>query len=84
MASSKKISAKDYQEKILKLKKIEEELKIANKKLIGNEDNFSNKAKLRALDRIIGYLVRNGKESGLPMEVLIDIANDYQKKVDHK
>lgn len=81
---AKKITVNEYQEKILKLKKIEKDLKDAKELLKGNEDNFSNKAKLKAIERLIGYLVRTGNGSGLPMDVLIDIANDYQKKVDVK
>ena len=37
--------------------------------------------KLSTLNSIIGYLVRKGADSGLPMEILLDIANDYEKKV---
>ena len=79
-----KISQKDYKKKILKLEKIEKQLKITKEKIFGNDDHFSNSEKLNALDKLIGYLVRKGKDSGLQMEVLIDIANDYQKKEDSK
>lgn len=37
--------------------------------------------KLTALNTLIGYLVRKGADSELPMEILIDIANDYEKRL---
>lgn len=69
-----------YKKKMLKLKKIERDLNSAKRKILGN-GNFTNATKLKALDATIGYLVRNGKDSGIQMEILIDIANEYQKKV---
>jgi len=39
------------------------------------------KIKLNALNSIIGYLVRKGADSNLPMEILINIANDYEKRL---
>lgn len=74
------VSKSDYKNKMLKLKKIERDLRSAKKTILGN-GNFTNATKLKAMDATIGYLVRNGKDSGIQMEILIDIANEYQKKV---
>lgn len=41
----------------------------------------SSEIKLNALNSIIGYLVRKGADSNLPMEILIEIANDYEKRL---
>jgi len=38
--------------------------------------------KLNAMNSLIGFLVRKGHDSGLPMEILIDITNDYEKKIE--
>lgn len=75
------VTKSDYKKKMMKLKKIEKDLKSAKKKILGN-GTFPNATKLKALDATIGYLVRNGKDSGVQMEVLIDIANEYQKRVE--
>jgi hypothetical protein len=37
------------------------------------------KEKLNALDLIIAYLIRKGKQDVLPVQTLIGIANDYEK-----
>lgn len=44
-------------------------------------DKIDTKTKLDAMNSMIGYLVRKGKDSGLPMEILIDIANDYEESL---
>ncbi len=41
-------------------------------------------SKLNAMNSLIGFLVRKGLDSALPMEILIDIANDYEKKLNDK
>lgn len=74
------VNKSDYKKKMLKLKKIERDLNSAKRKILGN-GSFSNASKVKVLDATIGYLVRNGKDSGIQMEILIDIANEYQKKV---
>jgi len=89
--AKKNYSQKDYesdQRKPIKIssdleKKIQSNPKL--KELIETKDpNLLIKAKLRALDLTIAYLIRKGKDSDLPMDVLIEIANEYQAKLEGK
>jgi len=95
--SSRKYSQKDYesdQKKLLKIKSglekhLENNPKL--KELINNKDpKLEIKEKLKAIDLTIAYLVRKGnnpelsivKEKFHPLQTLIDIANDYEKKLE--
>jgi len=82
---SKKYSQKDYEEeqkKILKMKNKLDEIKRNNPKLTQKIDvQTDTLVKLNAMNSLIGFLVRKGHDSVLPMDVLIDIANDYEKRL---
>lgn len=88
MMNSKQITQKEYEamsRKVNKLKYKLSEYKKKNKttpKQTNNViDKIDTKTKLDAMNSMIGYLVRKGKDSGLPMEILIDIANDYEESL---
>lgn len=87
--SSRKYSQKDYesdQKKLLKIKSgLEKHLKKNPKlkKLIETKDpKLQIKEKLKAMDLTIAYFVRKGIFSSLELQTLIDIANDYEKKLE--
>ena len=65
----------------LKFKKQQMEKKNPNLKKDQKEDVV---LKLEAMNSLIGYLVRKGLNSEFPMDILIDIANDYEKKLNDK
>ncbi len=89
MSSKKKYSQKDYerdQKKLLKIKTGLEKVKENNPKLKElvkqkGEPRVDAMIKLNAMNSLIGFLVRKGHDSGLPMQILIDIANDYEKRL---
>lgn len=87
--SKKSMTKKEYDEmqnKVNKMKFKLSEIKKKNPKLaqkIADQIDVRTDAKIKltALNSIIGYLVRKGADSSLPMEILIDIANDYEKRL---
>lgn len=88
MMNSKQITQKEYEamsRKVNKLKYKLSEYKKKNKttpKQTNNViDKIDTKTKLDAMNTMIGYLVRKGHDSGLPMNILIEIANDYDKEL---
>lgn len=75
------------QNKLEKMKFSLSEIKKKNPTLAGViEKNLNvktdDRTKLSALDTIIGYLIRNGISLELPIDILIDIANDYEKRLE--
>ena len=91
MNNKKPITKTDYQKMQNKLEKMRftmSELRKKNPKLaLSVESNLKidertdAQIKLTALNSIIGYLVRKGAGSNLQMESLIDIANDYEERL---
>lgn len=89
MSSKKPITRKEYDQMLNKVDKMKfklSEIKKKNPKLpqkIGKQLDIKTDAriKLSTLNSVIGYLVRKGADSGLPIEILIDIANDYEKRL---
>ena len=81
----KKSEFKKLQTRIDKLKYKKSKLEKDNpelQKMITKLDPIKDSMlKLNAMNSLIGFLVRKGLDSGLPMEILIDIANDYEKKL---
>lgn len=82
---SKKYSQKDYedeQKRILKMKNKLERIKRENPKLAQRvESKNVVKDKLDAINSTIGYIVRKNLILDLPLHILIDIANEYEKKL---
>jgi predicted RNase H-like nuclease (RuvC/YqgF family) len=82
---SKKYSQKDYedeQKRILKMKNRLEKIKRENPKLaLKVESKNDVKEKLDAINSTIGYIVRKSLQLDLPLHILIDIANDYERKL---
>lgn len=82
---SKKYSQKDYedeQKRILKMKNKLERIKRENPKLAQRVETKTDiKEKLDAINSTIGYIVRKNLVLDLPLHILIDIANEYEKKL---
>lgn len=82
---SKKYSQKDYedeQKRILKMKNKLERIKRENPKLAQRLESKNDvKEKLDAINSTIGYIVRKSLQLDLPLHILIDIANEYEKKL---
>jgi hypothetical protein len=89
MSSKKSITKKDYekmQNKLEKMKFTLSEIRKKDPKLVTVVTSKLDvktdlQIKLTGLNSIIGYLVRKGVGSNLQMETLIDIANDYEKRL---
>ena len=87
--SKKPMTKKEYDQMQVKVDKMKfklSEIKKKNPKLaqkIAKQSDIKTDAriKLSALNSVIGYLVRKGADSELPMEILIDIANEYEEKL---
>lgn len=83
----KKLSLREYQKKQDQIDKAKHQLRQqmkTNPKLSQRtkDPKVDAMLKLNAMNSLIGFLVRKGHDSGLPMEILIDITNDYEKKLE--
>lgn len=87
--SKKPMTKKEYDQMQVKVDKMKfklSEIKKKNPKLAQKiaeqlDIKTDTQIKLTALNSVIGYLVRKGADSGVQMEILIDIANDYEKRL---
>jgi len=84
---AKGLTKKDFDKKQKQISKAKHQLNQMvknNPKLVSREKDPRVDAmlKLNSMNSLIGFLVRKGHDSGLPMEILIDIANDYEKKIE--
>lgn len=83
------MTKKEYDQMQVKVDKMKfklSEIKKKNPKLAQKiTDQLDVKAdariKLDVLNSVIGYLVRKGADSGISMDVLIEMANDYEKRL---
>ena len=89
---SKPMTKKDYEKMWLKVEKMKYKLseykkknKIPPKQINNNvTEKIDSRAKLDLMNSMIGNLVRKGKSSSLQMEILIEIANDYEKRLEEE
>lgn len=85
---AKKFSQKEYEEKqkkIFSLKNSLDKMKENNPKIVDKIDNETElMMKLNALNATIGLLTRKGYDSAIPMKILIEIAEEYERKLKKK
>lgn len=85
---SKKFTQKEFEEKqkkIFNMKNNLEKIKENNPKIVDKIDNETDlMVKLNALNATIGFLTRKGYDSAIPMKILIEIAEEYEKKLKNK
>jgi len=77
-----RLSEKEYKQKMLKLGKIEKSLDKKRKQLLEKklDPQLDAEIKMNAMNSLLGFLLRKGLEKVVPMNILIDIANDYEKR----
>lgn len=87
MSSRKPITRADYDKMTQKVEKMKYKISKLKKnqptkqeKNTMNEEN-NTKLKLDAINSLIGYLVRKGNNTGVEIETLIEIANDYEERM---
>lgn len=90
--SSKPITKKEYSAMSRKVEKMKYRLseykkrnKITSEKINNNvTDKIDSKIKLDTMNSLIGYLVRKGNKTGIEIEILVEIANDYEESLKKK
>jgi len=81
-----RISESEYKKKMLKLNKIEKDLDKKKELLINKKQDpkIDARIKLEAMRSLIGFLVMKGNVTEIPMEIIIDVARDYERKVNEE